>query len=133
MKKIFLLIFTAAFFVSCETGNPLDPAKGIDSQGNTTLFSGKVLNAGTPVAGTDVTCFRTGGYGGDVQLWQVQTDSQGEYVYRDDLSDIYSYYSLKLAVTGYSDVIIQPSESTDYDSDRESCFDPVIVTDFILP
>lgn len=139
MKKFAYIFIVSLFLVSCETGNPLDPAKGIDSQGDTTLFSGKVTSGGVPVsAGVTVTCYMTD----DNPLWTTETNSEGEYKARYDLSDLSSYYStLRVAVldgsgvedTSYTSAYIYATETVDYDSERQSTFAPVIIRDLTKP
>ena len=128
MRKIILLIIALLLINSCYEGNPLDPAKGIDSQGETTLFTGKVTEvSGNPRSGVLITCNKYGYSIGDL-LWSTTTDSNGFYAIRHDLSDL-SYYDIILKAAGSHDIIIEGGER-DYDSDRESRFEPVIKQDF---
>ena len=136
MKKTILFIFLA-FLISCESGNPLDPAKGIDSQGDTTLFSGKVTKAGIPLPATYVICTETYSWSSsETERWRVKTDSNGEYAIRDDLSDLYSSKNIRLAVDGYNSTTkfeIVNSGVVDTEDERQSSFDEVIIKDFIIP
>ena len=125
MQKIYLFLAALILFFSCYDGNPLDPAKGIDSQGDTTLFTGRV----TPAPGT-ITCYECD-YSGSctTELWNTTTDSDGYYYKRYDLSDIYTDIKLSDGTPAH-DITIQEKEP-DYSSDRQSHFDPVIYQDFI--
>lgn len=128
MQKIYLFLAALILFFSCYDGNPLDPAKGIDSQGETTLFTGIVTDTSSnPLPGASVTCYKCN-YSGvcDVELWTTTTDSTGFYVKRYDLSDLYNDIQLS---SGSQDIKIYASQP-DYDSDRQSHFDPVIYQDF---
>lgn len=126
MQKIYLFLAALILFFSCYDGNPLDPAKGIDSQGETTLFTGRVTSGGTPTAAT-ISCYECDYVGSCTnELWHTTTDSDGYYYKRSDLSDLYTDIRLS---DGITDVIIHESQP-DYSSDRQSHFDPVIYQDF---
>lgn len=129
MKKLFFIFIVLATLVSCEMGDPLDPAKGIDSQGDSTLFSGIVTNSSSsPQVGVSVSCYELdwNSIPKATPRWTVITDSDGKYYKRDDLKSL--YYGVRvLSGADYQD--IHRSSTVDYDSERQSPYDPVIIVD----
>lgn len=144
MKKIILLFAASLFLYSCdEFANPLDPAKGIDSQGETTLFMGRVTDSstGAVIKNAKITCSESGWYYYSTSplLWETTTDSEGYYIIREDVSDC--DYDLKLEVIFPPDTEVKASfeiegvpVNEEDDPDRTSRFKPIIKKDFkIIP
>ncbi len=114
MRKILLLIAfcvcvscSESFDVEGGESNMLDPAKGIDSQGHTSLFSGKVTDSvtGQVIVGAQVVCVEDTTYSPD-ELWREYTDNSGYYYYRDDVSNMFYDVELTVTANGYGPVSI---------------------------
>jgi len=131
MRKIILLFIPLLLILSCYEGNPLDPAKGIDSQGDTTLFTGRVTDTiGNPRSGVTIDCYEYSYWSGDGDLiWSATTDDDGFYVKRYDLSYL-SYDDIRIEANSGSDDVIIYGTDPDYDDKRDSHFDPLICQDF---
>jgi len=132
MKKLFFIFLVSTALVSCEMGDPLDPAKGIDSQGDSTLFSGIVTISGVPALNQFVECINldwNGNPTGTVRWNDVKSDGNGKYYKRDNLMSAYYGVRVRLVAntTVYKD--IHESIEVDYDSARQSPYDPVIIVD----
>lgn len=132
MRKILLLIAfcvcvscSESFDVEGGESNMLDPAKGIDSQGETTLFSGKVYDTatGSAIEGAVVKCTENTSYSPRT-IWTTTTDSDGYYYEREDVSSM--YYDPKITVTATSYTTQYFVHNIDFYTTRN----PVLTHDF---
>jgi len=124
MKKIYLIIISMLFMISCFDGDPLDPAKGIDSQGETTVLTG-TLPGGTQT----IYCYKLDYSGTKItpERWKITT-SDGDYYKRDNLAD--ASHGIQLTCGAVDIKIIPASGIVDYNSSRQSPYDPVYIRNF---
>ncbi len=141
MKKISILItaIMALLVLSCGDGDMLDPAKGIDSLGDTTLLYGTVKTSSYSPTPTYVLVYKTNS---NSYILAKIPIVNGEYAARVNLSSITNYCYLHLAsgttIANEVSTTTYPSSkkqfysngSVDYDSDRQSEFDTMYEWNF---